>query len=99
LSAIERIQKKMDVQARLLLSINRSETKEQALETTQLAIQYMDRGVVGIDLSGNPHVRLLLHWIVIGLGGKSRHICTCYTIGTTIWFENNDTYCRDSQPY
>jgi len=46
----------LDIEVKLLLSINRAETKESAMETVKLAIQFMDKGVVGIDLSGNPHV-------------------------------------------
>ena len=44
------------ITVKLLLSINRSETSEQALETAKLAVEFKDKGVVGIDLSGNPTV-------------------------------------------
>lgn len=39
---------------RLLLSINRTGSKEEAEDTVNLAAAYMARGVVGIDLSGDP---------------------------------------------
>ncbi|XP_027087899.1 N6-mAMP deaminase-like [Coffea arabica] len=39
---------------RLLLSIDRRESTEAAMETVKLALQMKDLGVVGIDLSGNP---------------------------------------------
>lgn len=41
---------------RLILSINRTECLEDALETVALGVEYSTRGVVGIDLSGNPVV-------------------------------------------
>ncbi|KAK9168744.1 hypothetical protein Syun_000884 [Stephania yunnanensis] len=37
---------------RLLLSINRQETREAAMETVKLALEMKDLGVVGFDLSG-----------------------------------------------
>ncbi|KAK6149782.1 hypothetical protein DH2020_017307 [Rehmannia glutinosa] len=40
----------------LLLSIDRRETAEAAMETVELALEMRDLGVVGIDLSGNPVV-------------------------------------------
>ncbi|KAI3934908.1 hypothetical protein MKW92_025076 [Papaver armeniacum] len=42
------------IYVRLLLSIDRRETTEAAMETVQLALEMRDVGVVGIDLSGNP---------------------------------------------
>ncbi|KAF4372513.1 hypothetical protein CsatB_012761 [Cannabis sativa] len=41
---------------RLLLSIDRRETTEAAMETVKLALEMRHLGVVGIDLSGNPIV-------------------------------------------
>ncbi|CAK8564357.1 unnamed protein product [Lathyrus sativus] len=41
---------------RLLLSIDRRETSEAAMETVMLALEMRHFGVVGIDLSGNPAV-------------------------------------------
>ncbi|CAH1423810.1 unnamed protein product [Lactuca virosa] len=41
---------------RLLLSIDRRESTESAMETVNLALEMRDVGVVGIDLSGNPTV-------------------------------------------
>lgn len=41
---------------RLLLSIDRRETTEAAMETVMLALEMRHFGVVGIDLSGNPAV-------------------------------------------
>lgn len=48
---------------RLLLSIDRRETVQQALATVELAAASMHRGVVGIDLSGNPSVGQLETWL------------------------------------
>ncbi|XP_027356761.1 adenosine deaminase-like protein isoform X2 [Abrus precatorius] len=42
--------------ARLLLSIDRRETTEAAMETVKLALEMRQFGVVGIDLSGNPKI-------------------------------------------
>ncbi|XP_057858615.1 N6-mAMP deaminase [Cryptomeria japonica] len=41
---------------RLLLSIDRRESLDGAMETVQLALEMRNSGVVGIDLSGNPVV-------------------------------------------
>ncbi|MCJ1387523.1 hypothetical protein MMC18_000366 [Xylographa bjoerkii] len=38
----------------LILSIDRKDTAHQAMETVDLAIRHKSRGVVGIDLCGNP---------------------------------------------
>lgn len=38
----------------LILSIDRRNTLAQAMETVELAIKYQSRGVVGVDLCGNP---------------------------------------------
>ncbi|KAI3456430.1 hypothetical protein Pfo_013093 [Paulownia fortunei] len=42
------------IYVRLLLSIDRRETAEAAMETVELALEMRDLGVLGIDLSGNP---------------------------------------------
>ncbi|KAF3451696.1 hypothetical protein FNV43_RR07792 [Rhamnella rubrinervis] len=44
------------IYVRLLLSIDRRETTEAAMETVKLALELRHMGVVGIDLSGNPIV-------------------------------------------
>ncbi|KAL8461377.1 hypothetical protein ACS0TY_032743 [Phlomoides rotata] len=44
------------IYVRLLLSIDRRETAEAAMETVELALELRDFGVVGIDLSGNPTI-------------------------------------------
>ncbi|KFK22555.1 hypothetical protein AALP_AAs44839U000100 [Arabis alpina] len=44
------------IYVRLLLSIDRRETTESAIETVKLALEMKNVGVVGIDLSGNPLV-------------------------------------------
>ncbi|CAH0391761.1 unnamed protein product [Bemisia tabaci] len=38
----------------LILSIDRRNTLEQAMEIVHLAIKYQDRGIIGIDLCGDP---------------------------------------------
>lgn len=45
---------KKKIYVRLLLSIDRRETTEAAMETVKLALAMRHLGVVGIDLSGNP---------------------------------------------
>lgn len=40
----------------LLLSVDRRDTTQKAAECIDLAIQYKDRGVVGVDLCGDPLV-------------------------------------------
>ncbi|XP_037496520.1 N6-mAMP deaminase [Jatropha curcas] len=45
-----------NIYVRLLLSIDRRETTEAAMETVKLALEMRDLGVTGIDLSGNPVV-------------------------------------------
>lgn len=47
---------------RLLLSIDRAEGSIPAEETVDLALKYRHRGVVGIDLSGNPSVGTFDTW-------------------------------------
>ncbi|KAK9084863.1 hypothetical protein Sjap_025274 [Stephania japonica] len=47
---------KTKIFVRLLLSIDRRETGEAAMETVKLALEMKDLGVVGVDLSGNPAV-------------------------------------------
>ncbi|CAN0912659.1 N6-mAMP deaminase [Linum grandiflorum] len=44
------------IYVRILLSIDRRETTEAAMDTVKLALEMKDVGVVGIDLSGNPIV-------------------------------------------
>lgn len=44
------------IYVRLLLSIDRRETTDSAMETVKLALEMRNVGVVGIDLSGNPLV-------------------------------------------
>ncbi|OZJ04580.1 hypothetical protein BZG36_02775 [Bifiguratus adelaidae] len=41
------------IAVRLLLSVDRRHTLEQAMEIVDLAIEYKDRGVVGVDLCGH----------------------------------------------
>ena len=48
---------------RLLLSIDRRETEQQAHETVKLADKFRERGVVGLDLSGNPTIGQLCTWL------------------------------------
>mmetsp|Transcript_26097 Transcript_26097/g.49276 ORF Transcript_26097/g.49276 Transcript_26097/m.49276 type:complete len:351 (-) Transcript_26097:333-1385(-) len=44
------------VLARLILSIDRRESSADAIATVQLAAKMRSRGVVGVDLSGNPNL-------------------------------------------
>jgi len=56
LSTIQNVTLKHDITVGLIISINRNETSEAAMETVQLAVEYKSQGIVGIDLSGNPTV-------------------------------------------
>ncbi|CAL8470104.1 g9646 [Coccomyxa elongata] len=51
-----------NITVRLLLSIDRREDTAAALETVQLAAELHSRGIVGIDLSGNPTVGKWSAW-------------------------------------
>ncbi|KAL6072907.1 Adenosine deaminase like [Balamuthia mandrillaris] len=46
---------RLPIISRLLLSINRTQSQEEAMETVELAQRFKKDGVVGIDWSGNPH--------------------------------------------
>jgi adenosine deaminase len=48
--------RKQKIYVRLLLSIDRRESTESAMETAKLALEMRHLGVAGIDLSGNPVV-------------------------------------------
>lgn len=48
--------KKTKIYVRLLLSIDRRESADAAMETVKLALEMRKLGVVGIDLSGNPAI-------------------------------------------
>eukprot|EP00884_Botryococcus_braunii_P003980 jgi/Botrbrau1/13583/Bobra.0307s0005.2 len=50
-------------QARLVLSIDRRETTDEALRTVEIAGLYRSRGIVGIDLSGNPSLGQWSTWL------------------------------------
>eukprot|EP00198_Chlamydomonas_reinhardtii_P008154 XP_001697491.1 predicted protein [Chlamydomonas reinhardtii] len=50
------------ITVKLLLSIDRREDAAAALETVQLAARLQSRGVVGVDLSGNPYVGAWSQW-------------------------------------
>ena len=49
-------------QTKLLLSIDRRESPKQAIETVELAASMQHRGVVGVDLSGNPSLGKFADW-------------------------------------
>jgi adenosine deaminase len=53
-----------EIQVKLLLSINRSFTVDVAESIVDLALKFTDRGVVGIDLSGNPQLGDFSTWVV-----------------------------------
>jgi adenosine deaminase len=46
---------------KLILSIDRKNTVEEAIEVVNLAAKYRDQGVVGVDLCGNPTRRPISH--------------------------------------
>ena len=54
LSCIERFPDRTIITTYLILSIDRRNSPEEALEVVDLAIQYQSRGIVGVDLCGDP---------------------------------------------
>jgi hypothetical protein len=58
-----------DIHVRLLLSINRQAGLEEAEATVQLAVEMQERGVVGVDLTGNPTQG--------EVGGAMSGVCGC----------------------
>ena len=47
----------------LLLSIDRRESAEEAMQTVALAQQFQKHGIDGIDLSGNPTLGTWSTWV------------------------------------
>jgi adenosine deaminase len=60
------------IEVRLLLSIDRREDSEAALDTARLAVELQGRGVVGIDLSGEGILSDTVHLAVPPAVGQSR---------------------------
>ena len=54
LSCIKNFPRRHDMPTYLILSIDRRNTLEEAMDVVNLAIKYTRRGVVGIDLCGDP---------------------------------------------
>lgn len=54
LDCIENFDQKDKMSTCLILSIDRRNTLEQAIEVVDLALTFRDRGIVGIDLCGDP---------------------------------------------
>lgn len=54
LSCIEKFPGRNIMTTNLILSIDRRNSKEEAIEVVDLAIRYQERGVVGVDLCGDP---------------------------------------------
>eukprot|EP00200_Dunaliella_tertiolecta_P002360 CAMPEP_0202338984 /NCGR_PEP_ID=MMETSP1126-20121109/1039_1 /ASSEMBLY_ACC=CAM_ASM_000457 /TAXON_ID=3047 /ORGANISM="Dunaliella tertiolecta, Strain CCMP1320" /LENGTH=318 /DNA_ID=CAMNT_0048929467 /DNA_START=158 /DNA_END=1114 /DNA_ORIENTATION=+ len=52
-----------DILVKLLLSIDRREGPHEAMQTVEVAKQFMGCGVVGIDLSGNPSTGVWESWL------------------------------------
>ncbi|CAK1368021.1 unnamed protein product [Cercospora beticola] len=61
LDAIETFEGRDDMPTYLILSIDRRNTLEQALHVVEFAVKYRSRGVVGVDLCGNPTVGPVEH--------------------------------------
>ena len=51
-----------EILVKLLLSIDRREGIQAALDTVELAAELQPRGVVGVDLSGNPTLGSWTAW-------------------------------------
>lgn len=54
LSCIEDFPGRDDMPTYLILSIDRRNTPEEAMEVVELAVRYRSRGIVGVDLCGDP---------------------------------------------
>lgn len=64
LDCMENFEHKDMMSTYLILSIDRRNTTEEANQTVDLALQFRDRGVVGIDLCGDPKkgdIRIFKH--------------------------------------
>ena len=57
LESLDERNRKGDLKATLILSIDRSNSFEEAMEVVDLAIKYKSKGIVGIDLCGNPRTK------------------------------------------
>ena len=47
-----------EIIVKLILSVDRRNSLEEAMETVDLAIKYRHKGIVGVDLCGDPSVSL-----------------------------------------
>jgi len=56
LSTIKEVAPKHDIVVGLIVSINRGENSDEAMETAKLALEFHSKGVVGLDLCGNPKI-------------------------------------------
>jgi adenosine deaminase len=66
--------------ARLILSIDRTQTVEQGMETVQLAEKYRPY-VVGLDFSGDPNVKSFTRFLPVFTFAKQVNLCTTIHIG------------------
>jgi adenosine deaminase len=80
LRGIERAQRG-DFKARVLLSIQRSSTVEFATATIDLALEYRNHGVVGIDISGDSTVGDITPILPIILRAKKHGLAIALHIG------------------
>jgi len=72
---------KHQLRARLILSVDRRNTLEQANEVLDLAKSYQSRGVVGIDLCGDP------------AKGPINQFAPVFSRGKIGWFKNHFALC------
>ncbi|CAF1183077.1 unnamed protein product [Adineta ricciae] len=66
--------------SRLILSIDRTQTVDQAMETLKLAERYRPN-VVGLDLSGDPNVKSFEHFLPVFNLAKQMNLSTTIHIG------------------
>eukprot|EP00742_Colponemidia_sp_Colp-10_P008984 GILJ01009762.1.p1 GENE.GILJ01009762.1~~GILJ01009762.1.p1 ORF type:complete len:345 (+),score=53.54 GILJ01009762.1:35-1036(+) len=62
IAAIEEVCQNLDITVRLILSVNRAESLDDAEENINLAIKYSTSLVRGVDFSGNPTVKSFEHF-------------------------------------
>lgn len=98
INVIENFEKENSMKVRLILSVDRAKGLQEGLENVQLASQFKDRYVVGIDFSGNPHVNSFKDFETLFQLCKEHELKTTVHIAE-IWEDNDkDFILRQIRP-